>query len=222
MQNEFWHEKWQSNQIGFNQSKPNQLLLQYFDTLNLRLGNRVFVPLCGQSIDMLWLVNQGYEVLGVELSPIACAAFFNEHSISVEILQQDRFTLYKSKKISLICGDIFDLTKIMLGKVDAVYDKAALIALPDELRQRYATFLMGLITHGTPMLLIAYTYDQKEMDGPPFSVDENELVALYGACFNIKLLHHQTAKSIPAHLREKGLTAASEEVYYLYPAAIAK
>lgn len=216
MQKEFWHEKWQSNQIGFNQPKPNQLLLQYFDTLNLRPGNRVFVPLCGKSIDMVWLASQGYEVLGVELSPIACSAFFNEHSIPVEVIQRDKFTIYKSKKISLISGDIFDLNKRTLGKVDAVYDKAALIALPDELRQRYATVLMNLITYKTPMLLITYIYDQNEMDGPPFAVDENKIVALYGAQFNIKLLCHQIAKDIPAHLREKGLTTASEEVYYLY------
>jgi thiopurine S-methyltransferase len=215
MKKEFWHQKWQSNQIGFNQLQPNQLLLQYFATLNLNPGSRVFVPLCGKSIDMLWLANQGYEVLGVELSSIACAAFFNEQSIPATVTHLDTFTIYHSEKITLLSGDFFTLNKKVLGKIDAVYDRAALIALPTELRQCYATFLMSVIAPDTPMLLIANTFDQNKMEGPPFSVDENEVVSLYSAHFNIQRLYHRIAETIPAHLRVRGLTITSEEVYYL-------
>jgi thiopurine S-methyltransferase len=215
MKQEFWHQKWQSNQIGFNQLQPNHLLLQYFATLNLKPGSRVFVPLCGKSIDMLWLVSQGYEVLGVELSSIACTAFFNEQSIPVTVTHSDTFTVYHSEKITLLSGDFFDLNKKMLNKVDAVYDRAALIALPVELRQRYATFLMSLIEPGIPMLLITNRYDQNEMEGPPFSVDENEVASLYSEHFNIQQLYHQVVETIPKHLLAKGLITASEAVYYL-------
>jgi thiopurine S-methyltransferase len=216
MKKEFWYHRWQSNQIGFNQSQPNPLLLQYFAVLKLKPGNRVFVPLCGKSIDMLWLASQGYDVVGVELSSIACDAFFNEHSIPVEVIQSDTFTVYLSEKITLLSGDFFDLNKERLGKVDAIFDRAALIALPAELRQRYATILTDLVEPGTPMLLIASTYDQSEMQGPPFSVDENEVMALYGDRFNIKQLYNQPVESIPPHLQEKGLSASSSEVYYLF------
>ena len=215
MEKAFWQQKWESNEIGFNQQQPNELLLRYFRTLNLRQQSRVFVPLCGKSIDMLWLVNQGYKVIGVELSQIACDAFFNENKIPVEITQSDKFTVYQSERLTLLSGDLFDLNKETLGKVDAVFDRAALIALPAELRQRYATFLMNLIEPGTPMLLITNTYDQNEMNGPPFSVDERDVFSLYGDRFNIKQLYNQPAESIPPHLRAKGLTNVSEEVYYL-------
>lgn len=215
MKKEFWQQRWQSNQIGFNQLQPNPLLIEYFATLGLKPGARIFVPLCGKSIDMLWFASQGYEVLGVELSSIACAAFFNEHSIPVTITHSDTFTIYHNEKITLLSGDFFDLNKQMLDTVDAVYDRAALIALPQELRQRYATCLINLIHPRIPMLLIANTYDQNIMDGPPFSVDENQVATLYGAHFNIQLLYHQIAETIPDHLRVKGLTGISEEVYYL-------
>ncbi len=217
MEKAFWYNIWASNKIGFNQSKPNQLLTTYFEKLNLKQGLRIFVPLCGQSIDMLWLMNQGYQVLGVELSSIACNAFFNTFAIPFKIIQLEKFTLYQSKNISLLCGDLFDLDNQLLGKIDAIYDKAALIALPDDLRQHYASFL-AQITKQAPMLLIAYTYNQNEMPGPPFSVDENKVKALYNSYYTIQLLCHQATKSIPKHLANKGLTAASEEVYYLYSA----
>lgn len=215
MRKEFWHQRWQFNQIEFNQVKPNPLLLQYFVSLNLKPGNRVFVPLCGKSIDMLWFASQGYDVVGVELSSIACDAFFKEHLIPVEVFQSDTFTVYQSEKITLLSGDFFDLNKERLGNVDAIYDRAALIALPAELRKRYATFLMKLVDTGTPMLLIAGKYNQNEMEGPPFSVDENEVKALYGDRFNIQQLYNQPVESIPSHLQARGLSASSSEVYYL-------
>lgn len=215
MEKAFWHQRWEFNEIGFNQAQPNELLTQYFSMLNLKQGSRVFVPLCGKSIDMLWLANQGYEVVGVELSTIACDAFFKENKISVEVRQVGKFTVYQSERITLFAGDIFDLNKQLLGAIDAVFDRAALIALPHDLRQRYVAFTGSLLEPVTPIFLISGTYNQNEMVGPPFSVDENEVMALYGDHFNVKQIHNQLAGSIPAHLRAKGLTKASVEVYYL-------
>ena len=215
MEKEFWHQRWESNEIGFNQVQPNELLTQYFSMLNLKKGSRVFVPLCGKSIDMLWLANQGYDIVGVELSSIACDAFFKENKISVEVRQVGKFTVYQSERITLLAGDIFDLNKQLLGKIDAVFDRAALIALPAELRQHYAALTLSLLEPGTPIFLISGTYNQNEMLGPPFSVDENEVMALYGDHFNVKQIHNQLAESISPHLREKGLTKASVEAYYL-------
>ena len=214
MQKEFWQQRWKSNQIGFNQLQPNPLLELYFPRLNLKPNSRIFVPLCGKSIDMLWLANQHHEIIGVELSPIACEAFFNSSQVSPHIIQTDKFTVYQHSNITLISGDFFDLNKKILGQVDAVYDRAALIALPEDLRRRYASFLISLLKPKTPMLLISNSYHQNEMEGPPFSVSEQEIHALYGEHYGIAKLHDESASMIPEHLKAKGLTSASEQVYY--------
>lgn len=215
MQKEFWQQKWESNQIGFNQDSPNALLIQYIGSLSLKSGDRVFVPLCGKSIDMLWLLSQGFEVVGVELSSIACDAFFSENNIRVNAIRTGNFVVYRSKGITIFCGDFFNLTKEILGKVDAVFDRAALIALPPDLQQRYVNFIISLLEPNTPVLLIAGTYNQNEMSGPPFSIDEYRVKELYGEHFSIKLLCNRTAEEIPAHLKARGLTHASEQVYSL-------
>jgi len=183
MKDAYWQSKWESDEIGFNQLQPNQLLQRYFNIVNLKTGDRIFVPLCGKSIDMIWLANQGYHVVGVELSTIACDAFYQEHNIPVDMMRTGDFMVYKSDQITLFAGDFFKLTKAMLGKIDAVYDRAALIALPHELRMRYVAYLLKLINRNTVIFLITTAYDQNEMKGPPFSVDEDEVAKLYSGHF---------------------------------------
>jgi thiopurine S-methyltransferase len=214
MDKEYWHHKWQAREIGFNQSIPNKLMQRYFSTLQLAPGSRVFVPLCGQSIDMLWLASQGYQVVGVELSSIACSAFFNEHKIPVKIREIDGFILYISEDVTLFSGDFFKLNNEILGEINAVYDRAALIALPENTRKSYARHLTQLMVSGTTMLLITTTYNQNEMQGPPFSVDEQEIRALYGAHFAINPLYRKQF-DVPPHLQSKGLLQATENAFLL-------
>jgi len=200
MKKEFWHKKWQSNEIGFNQPKPNQLMQRYFPELNLKPGSRIFVPLCGKSIDILWLAGQGYKVIGVELSQSACKAFFKENKISVKIKESSDFVAYMSDEITLLSGDFFSLDKNTLGKVDAVYDRAALIALPSELRQLYSRHMIELFDEDTKGLLITTSYDETQMQGPPFSIGEKEVNALYGAHLDIKQVYSKPVNEIPMHL----------------------
>lgn len=214
MDNDYWQQKWQARDIGFNQSQPNKLLQGYFSLLQCEPGCRVFVPLCGQSIDMLWLAGQGYQVIGVEVSPIACHAFFAENNIPVSITETNGFTLYISEKITIFCGDFFMLDQALLGKIDAVYDRAALIALPENQRKRYAKHLMALLTPATTMFLITTAYNQNDMNGPPFSVDETEVIEHYGARFDVHQVYNKAFKA-PDHLREKGLVKAREQAYVL-------
>ncbi|MCX7116434.1 MAG: thiopurine S-methyltransferase [Legionellales bacterium] len=214
MDKEYWHRKWQSREIGFNQLQPNKLMQRYFSSLKLTPGCRVFVPLCGQSIDMLWLAGQGYQVVGVELSQIACSAFFKENKIQVKITEINDFTLYSSGEITIFSGDFFKLNQAVLDKIDAVYDRAALIALPMDVRKSYSEYLIELMTPATAMFLITTVYNQNEMQGPPFSVDENEIKALYSAHFDIQQLYSKQAE-MPAHLQAKGLLQATEQVYSL-------
>jgi len=214
MNKEYWHQKWQSKDIGFNQLQPNKLMQRYFSSLKLTPGSRVLVPLCGQSIDMLWLAGQGYQVIGVELSQVACSAFFKENKIPVKITETKNFTLFGSEEITIFCGDFFKLSRVILDKIDAVYDRAALIALPTDTRKSYSEHLIELTTPVASIFLITTTYDQSEMPGPPFSVGEDEVIALYGAHFEINQLYSKQFE-VPTHLQAKGLFQATEQVYML-------
>lgn len=212
MDGEFWQSKWQSQDIAFNQTKTNELLQRYFNSLSLKPNSRIFVPLCGKSIDMIWLTSQGYDVVGVELSQIACNAFFEENQISVETTQIENFTVFQSAHITLFSGDFFYLNKSFLGRVDAVYDRAALIALPFEMRKKYVSHLRNITNDSAPIFLITTDYPQEDMQGPPFSIGQTEVEALFKGQ-SIQQLYNKSIKSLPNHLVHKGLKKAEEQVY---------
>lgn len=111
MDKDYWYQKWQSKDIGFNQSQPHKLMQRYFPSLKLKPDCRVFVPLCGQSIDMLWLAEQGYQVIGIELSQVACSAFFEENKIPVKVIKEKKFTLHTSKKLLFFVAIFLILTE---------------------------------------------------------------------------------------------------------------
>jgi len=187
MEPDFWHQRWTDNQIGFHQAAPTPLLTEYWPSLGVPAGTRVFVPLAGKSLDMLWLASQGYRVLGVELSKLAVEQFFAEHHQAPEIRETGSGTHYRAGEIELICGDAFALDEAVLRDCSAVFDRAALIALPPELRLRYASELYAKLPPGCRGLLVSLEYPQAERDGPPFSVPEDEVRALFGRDWDIDL-----------------------------------
>ena len=215
MDKKYWHQRWQSNEIGFNQSKPNQLMQRYFPLLNLEPSNHIFVPLCGKSIDMIWLAGQGYKVTGIELSESACQAFFSDNKIAAKKTQTDNFVVYSNNQITLFSGDFFKLNKSILDKIDAVYDRAAFVALPASLRSLYTEKLSQLLAPETKICLITTLYNQKQMQGPPFSIDESEIDTLFGLNFEIEQLYSKPLMEIPLHLKSKGLLQATEQVHML-------
>jgi thiopurine S-methyltransferase len=176
---EFWLQRWRENRIGFHQSQINMHLEAYWPSLSIAPGTTVFVPLCGKSLDMLWLAGQGYRVLGVELSPLAVEGFFEENGLTPEIEQSRTFRRYRCGEIEIFCGDFFDLQSDDLAEVVAVYDRASLIALPPEMRMQYAAKLHALLPGGLPILLITLDYPQDERQGPPFAVSTAEVHKLY-------------------------------------------
>lgn len=182
MDPDFWHQRWRENQIGFHERNGNALLAKYFDRLSLQGGDRVFVPLCGKSNDIGWLAARGCRVVGIELSPAAVEAFFSENGLEAEVSHVGALTRYASGPIELFAGDFFELSKETLGAVDAVYDRAALVAMPDSMREAYADHLTR-VTGCAPQLLIAFDYDRTQMEGPPFSVPETTIEELYGSLY---------------------------------------
>lgn len=179
MQPEFWHDRWARNQIGFHLDQVNPYLQRHWPSLGLMAGDKVLVPLCGKSLDLFWLAGQGLRVQGIELSERAVEAFFSEHQLHPQVSRRGAFKVYQCEGLELWCGDIFALTAEDVGDCSALYDRAALIALPAPMRERYASHLQALLAAHAKGLLITLDYDQSTIDGPPFAVLEAEVRALY-------------------------------------------
>ena len=215
MDPEFWHARWKENRIGFHQPAINPWLLRYWPPPGTGPGDNVLVPLCGKSLDMLWLLEQGYRVTGVEISRIAVEAFFTEHRLVPEISQAGNFTRYHCDALDILCGNYFTLDRLAAGEVRAVYDRASLIALPPAMRASYATRLASLLAPGTPCLLVTLEYDPRQMAGPPFAVSAQEVEHLYGGSFEIEPLCAADVLGENGRFLEAGLTSLSECIYRL-------
>jgi len=215
MKKEFWLERWERSEIGFHQNDINPYLHQYWHELHAEKGSEIFVPLCGKSRDMLWLREQGYEVLGVELSPIAVQAFFEENNLSSRRSTDGKFARCETEGIRILCGDFFDLTREDVSKVSAVYDRASLIALPPDMRKRYASHLAKILPQGTQILLITIDYPQQEMQGPPFAVSRNDVESLYREYADMRLLAQVDVLEQNLRFRERGVSRMQENIFLL-------
>lgn len=179
MQADFWHQMWESGVIGFHQSDINAFLQQHWQRLQLQGNEQVLVPLCGKSLDMLWLKQQGHDVIGVELSHKALDEFLSENAISAEPVKHDCFCGYELAGMTLLCGDFFELGSDDCQQVKAVYDRAAIVALPPQMRRDYVMHLQKILPKGTLFLMVTMEYDQNQLSGPPFSVPEAEVRELF-------------------------------------------
>ncbi|MCX2794346.1 thiopurine S-methyltransferase [Microbulbifer thermotolerans] len=207
----FWHKRWAKNEIAFHEGKPNALLVKHVSALSIAQGKRFFVPLCGKTQDIPWLLARGYQVVGAELSRIAVEQLFAEAGVEPEITSAGGLTRYSAEAVDLFVGDIFNLTAEQLGPVDAIYDRAALVALPEPMRRRYSAHLQA-ITGGVPQLLITFEYDQRLVAGPPFSVGGEEIAGHYGESYQLTKL-----ESVPFPGRLKNKCEADETIWLLEP-----
>lgn len=187
MHEEFWQTRWRANRIGFHESQPNSLLLENFHRLALKAGDTVFVPLCGKSVDLDWLLAQELRVIGIEFSQQAVEEVFARQNITPEVEQVGALKRFSAERIDIFVGDFFDLNADQLTNIDAIYDRAAMVALPKPSRKKYAPHLTE-ITKSARQLLVTFDYDQEQMEGPPFSVPEAEIRALYADIYEIELL----------------------------------
>lgn len=209
MDAEFWHHKWREGEIGFHEGKPNALLQAHLQQLNIPAGGRLFLPLCGKTRDIAWLLELGYQVVGAELSELAIRELFGELGLEPDIQPGGDLTRYSAEHVDILVGDFFAINREDLGPVQAIYDRAALVALPADTRGRYTAHLME-ITDNAPQLLITFDYDQSLMNGPPFSVDQAEVRRHYGAVYQLSEVARQ---AVPGGL--KGKAAAMESAWLL-------
>ena len=205
----FWHKRWEKNEIGFHQREVNALLSDRFLGLSLPQTSRIFVPLCGKTRDIAWLLSQGYRVVGVELSKLAVEQLFADLGVAPQISNQGELLRYSAPDLEIFVGDIFELSDDLLGGVDAIYDRAALVALPTELRGRYGAHVAA-ITQMAPQFLICFEYDQAVMKGPPFSIDRHKVHDVYGMQYQIEPIAN---RDVAGGL--KGKCPAQEVVWHL-------
>ncbi len=210
MHQDFWHERWRTGQIGFHQSAVHPLLERWWPQLGVPAGVRVYVPLCGKSLDMPWLAARGHRIVGSELSSIATRDFFATQGLEPARTSAGDFVRHTAGPYEILEGDALGLTAEILGPVGAVYDRAALVALPPEMRSSYAESMARLVPPGVAMLLIAFEYPQEMRGGPPFSVEEVEIRARFGPAFKIEVLERVDILAQEPKFAEFGIPALHE------------
>jgi thiopurine S-methyltransferase len=209
MEGNFWRDRWREGRLGWHQPQAHPMLVRHLGSLALEPGARIFVPLCGKTLDIHWLLGEGFRVAGAELVETAVEQLFAELRQSPTIEPLGRLKLYRAEGIDIFVGDIFDLDAGTLGRVDAIWDRAALIALPQETRGRYEAHVTEISAHA-PQLVVTLDYDQSLIDGPPFSVRDEEVRGLYGAAYEVAQL-----ESAEVEGGLKGVCPATEKVWLL-------
>jgi thiopurine S-methyltransferase len=215
LQPEFWYERWRTGQIGFHQPAVDRHLRRHWPELGLAENSRVFVPLCGKTLDLLWLREGGHSVAGVELSAVALESFCMEQGVLAKRRTLDHFDVYEAAQIQLYRGDFFKLAPELLGTFSAIYDRASLISWTPELRSAYVAHIAALSQPGTLTLLIVMEYPQAQMPGPPFSVSPEDIDRLYSGSHAIQPLSRQDILANEPRLRSRGLTQLHEVCYRL-------
>lgn len=215
MEPDFWHDRWHRNQIGFHQDSVSPMLAAHWTSAGVAPGARVFVPLAGKSLDMAWLAARGHSILGVELSPIAVRDFFASQRLEPAVTQSRYGQHHVAGPYELIVGDAFALDAEALAGCDAVYDRAALIALPPGMRSGYLHELYTALPAGCCGLLVSLEYPQAQKDGPPFSVQEAEVRAGLQQHWQVDLLERRDILSNDGGSVGEGLSALHTVAYRL-------
>jgi thiopurine S-methyltransferase len=210
MQREFWQERWDSGQIGFHRSAPHPDLVRHHGDL----GQRVFVPLAGKALDLHFLRDHGHEVVGCEIIERAVRSFYDEARVRPEVAESHPFRIYTGAGITMYCGDIFALRPAHTGLFDGIYDRAALVAIAPGQRALYVERTLSLLKPGGRVLLVTLQYDQTKVAGPPFSVDDHTVQALYGTHCAITPLGERDEPMGPKYL-EAGVGELREAAHGL-------
>ena len=215
MEADYWKSRWQRGETGWHRDEVMPLLQKHWPSLHAQAESQVLVPLSGKTLDMPWLAAQGHRVLGVEISAQGIAEFFAEHGLVDNITDTPDGPLHRTGDIAILEADAFKVSEATLANIRHVYDRAALIALPPELRKRYVDTLYAQLPSGTSGLLITLEYPQHEKDEPPFSVDEGEVRALFSPTWNLTLLERRDILAQQPGFVAEGVNALHTTVYRL-------
>ncbi len=211
----FWRERWRKSEIGFHQPDYHGLMVKHWPQLGLSPGTGVFVPLCGKSLDMVWLAERGHRIIGAELSEVAVDSFFAERGLEPKVRSAGGFTIKSAGPYEIWCGDFFAMPKAAVADIAGVFDRAALVALPPPMQQRYAQKLAEILPASAPILLITLDYDPAQMSGPPFSTPRAQVRKLYSERYRIEEVESRNVMETHPHFRARGLTALEEDAFIL-------
>ncbi|MDX1673111.1 MAG: thiopurine S-methyltransferase [Balneolaceae bacterium] len=218
METSFWEKRWQEGRTGWHLDRVYPPLKKFWPLFGLNSTCRVFVPLCGKSLDLLWLHDRGCHVVGNEVAKKAVEQFFRESGRQAATETVSSFTLYRSDEIEIWQGDFFDLHPELFDPFDLIHDRAGLIALPRNRREEYAKKLIEISDQQTSIFLNAFEYDQQEMEGPPYAVFTEEIEALFNGRYDITLLQKESILEDMSSLQRRGITSfLIEKVYLLKP-----
>ncbi|MBL7003324.1 MAG: thiopurine S-methyltransferase [Gammaproteobacteria bacterium] len=209
MQIKDWNHRWENQMIGFHENQANYHLTRYLDQFSIAKNATVFVPLCGKSLDLIWLSQHGYQVIGIECSPKAVVDFFTEQNLSYETHQQGKLVAYTSSNITIYQGDFFDLTEDHLKQCDLIYDRASFVAFTPAQWDQYILHLSTWFGDSTQLFLVTLEYDQNSMNGPPFSVPD-KAVRNYYKEKSIAILEQLDVIDEGPKWRKSGLTSLLE------------
>lgn len=217
MEKKFWLNSWDQGEIYFHKKEVNKHLQDFYPLFDLSESEEVFVPLCGKSLDLLWLRDQGVRVTGNEISPLALEAFGKENQLKFQREKVGAFEIFQDKGLRIFHGDFFALSPQHLAETRAVYDRASFVAMPPAMRTRYAQQLKKILPPSASMLLVSYSFDEKIPGeiGPPFSVSEHEIRQLFSDHFTIEMLKKEVNTNLSPRLLEAGLKETWTEVYFL-------
>jgi thiopurine S-methyltransferase len=216
MDRDFWQTLWQSGDTKFHQNAVHSDLIAHRDRFLGPQRRRILVPLCGKTRDLAWLSRQdeGHEVVGAEFSPLAAEQMFGEAGLTPTVTDDGAAQRWESGDLTVFVGDFFELTDAQLGRFDRIWDRAALVALPPAMRERYATRLLELLEDDGAMLLNCFRYDL-DRDGPPHSIPELEVFRHYGSAGRLELLGAVDALTPTSPWREAGATEFVVKTWWL-------
>jgi thiopurine S-methyltransferase len=212
---QFWLDAWQQGSIPFHKNEVHPDLLALWPTRSIKPKSTVLIPLCGKSLDMLWFVQQGYQVIGIELSEQAVLQFFKEQSLDFSTDSSHGVRCYNTDSLSIWVSDIFDFTSSLIPQVDVIYDRAALVALPHKLRILYVDLCIQWLKPQGSIFLNTLSYEPKESLGPPYSVSSAEVAGLYNAPFLTCLRTGKKERSFNSSSHGDYLVVVDESVWWI-------
>lgn len=213
MEPSFWHARWQEGQIGFHRASVHPDLLAHAASAWGPGPQRVLVPLCGKSHDLPYLAAQGHTVVGAELSPLAVAALHAEHQLPAQPVSRGPLRVWDNPGLRVLEGDFFLATPDDGGgPCTAAWDRAALVALAPDQRAAYVAHLRTWLQPGAVLLLNTFQYDQSRHDGPPWSVDDDVVHALFADCARTLLARRDLLATEP-RWAERGHTWVTDALW---------
>jgi len=210
--NEDWLDRWANGRTGWHEEDGNAGLKANWPSLESTANGRkrVLVPLCGKTPDLLWLAEQGHEVIGIELSEIAIRQLFTDHNLAYQVEEGEHLERYSADDVALTlyCGDYFRFED---DPFDALFDRGALVAIPEAMRAAYIDHTRKLLRPDATKMIITLEYDQSITPGPPFSVPGQELTAAWPDLHRVA--EYDDIDNCPPKFRAAGLQEISEVVW---------